>query len=45
MLEDQLQSILHQYWGFDHFRPMQREAVEAALSGRDCFVLMPTGGG
>ncbi|GAB4821155.1 hypothetical protein N2152v2_008201 [Parachlorella kessleri] len=27
------------------FRPRQRDIVEAALAGRDCFVLMPTGGG
>ncbi|KAI3425882.1 hypothetical protein D9Q98_007855 [Chlorella vulgaris] len=27
------------------FRPQQRQIVEAALSGKDCFVLMPTGGG
>jgi bloom syndrome protein len=27
------------------FRPRQRDIVAAALAGRDCFVLMPTGGG
>ena len=26
-------------------RPGQREVVRAALEGKDCFVLMPTGGG
>lgn len=31
--------------GFDAFRPGQREAVEAALAGRDALVVMPTGGG
>jgi ATP-dependent DNA helicase RecQ len=31
--------------GFDTFRPGQREAVEAALAGRDAMVVMPTGGG
>jgi RecQ family ATP-dependent DNA helicase len=32
-------------FGLDQFRPGQREAVEAALAGRDSLVVMPTGGG
>src|SRR5664280_3768780 len=32
-------------FGLDAFRPGQREAVQAALSGRDSLVVMPTGGG
>jgi RecQ family ATP-dependent DNA helicase len=32
-------------FGLDEFRPGQREAVEAALNGRDSLVVMPTGGG
>jgi RecQ family ATP-dependent DNA helicase len=31
--------------GFAEFRPGQREAVEAALAGRDSLIVMPTGGG
>jgi ATP-dependent DNA helicase RecQ len=31
--------------GFERFRPGQREAVEAALEGRDSLIVMPTGGG
>ena len=31
--------------GFASFRPGQREAVGAALEGRDSLVVMPTGGG
>ncbi|HET7483969.1 MAG TPA: ATP-dependent DNA helicase RecQ [Solirubrobacterales bacterium] len=31
--------------GFASFRPGQREAVEAALEGRDSLIVMPTGGG
>src|SRR5919109_2360123 len=33
------------HFGHDEFRPGQREAVEAALAGRDSLVVMPTGGG
>lgn len=36
---------LPQVFGNAAFRPQQRQIVEAALSGKDCFVLMPTGGG
>jgi ATP-dependent DNA helicase RecQ len=32
-------------FGLDAFRPGQREAVVAALQGRDSLVVMPTGGG
>jgi RecQ family ATP-dependent DNA helicase len=31
--------------GFTSWRPGQREAVEAALEGRDSLIVMPTGGG
>jgi RecQ family ATP-dependent DNA helicase len=31
--------------GYEHWRPGQREAVEAALEGRDSLIVMPTGGG
>ena len=33
------------YFGLASFRPGQREAVQAALDGRDCLTVMPTGGG
>lgn len=37
--------ILHKYWGYDQFRPLQAETIEAVCGGRDALVLMPTGGG
>ena len=39
------QTALQRFWGYDAFRPLQEEAVSAALSGRDALVIMPTGGG
>ncbi len=42
---DRLLEVLKRTWGYDSFRPLQREAVEASLSGRDCLVILPTGGG
>ena len=45
MVPDPLLSILEQYWGYTSFRPLQREAMEAVLGGRDSLVILPTGGG
>lgn len=42
---DQLRKILQKYWGYDHFRPLQQEAMSAVLEGRDSVVVLPTGGG
>ncbi len=36
---------LQRYWGYESFRPSQREIVESIASGRDACVVMPTGGG
>ncbi|HEX2096295.1 MAG TPA: ATP-dependent DNA helicase RecQ [Solirubrobacterales bacterium] len=41
---DRADALLTQL-GFEAFRPGQREAVEAALAGRDSLIVMPTGGG
>ena len=34
-----------QYFGYSSFREKQQEIMNATLSGRDVFALMPTGGG
>jgi ATP-dependent DNA helicase RecQ len=38
-------AALHELFGFEAFRPGQREAVDAALADRDVLVVMPTGSG
>jgi ATP-dependent DNA helicase RecQ len=43
--QDAVQRIVHQLWGHAHLRPLQREAIEADLSGRDSLTVMATGGG
>jgi len=40
-----LEDALGRYWGYSTFRPLQREAMEAVLEGRDSLVVMPTGSG
>ena len=42
---DKLQKALKATFGYDGFRPLQREIMEANLAGRDSFALLPTGGG
>jgi ATP-dependent DNA helicase RecQ len=40
-----IHDILKQYWGYDDFRPLQKNIIESVLSGRDTLALLPTGGG
>jgi ATP-dependent DNA helicase RecQ len=37
--------ILKQYWGYDSFRPLQKDIIDLVLGGRDVLALLPTGGG
>ncbi|MBA3923410.1 MAG: DNA helicase RecQ, partial [Nostocaceae cyanobacterium] len=40
-----LEQALKHFFGYDSFRPGQRQIVEQALSDRDLLIIMPTGGG
>jgi ATP-dependent DNA helicase RecQ len=38
-------AAVKRHWGFPTLRPLQEEAIRAALAGRDSLVVLPTGGG
>lgn len=42
---DRLVKALRDIFGYDSFRPGQREVIEAVMEGRDCIAVMPTGAG
>jgi ATP-dependent DNA helicase RecQ len=37
--------VLKKYWGYDSFKDLQEEAINAALECKDSLVILPTGGG
>lgn len=37
--------LLYRIFGYDSFRPGQEKLIDAVLTGRDVFGIMPTGGG
>ncbi|CAN6451465.1 unnamed protein product [Victoria cruziana] len=43
--KEHLKMLLQKHFGYSDFRGKQLEAIQAILSGKDCFCLMPTGGG
>jgi superfamily II DNA helicase RecQ len=43
--EEDMMKILRDVFMLTRFRPSQREAIEAALDGKDVFISLPTGGG
>jgi ATP-dependent DNA helicase RecQ len=41
----QLLATMQRYWGYDSFRPLQAEAMDAVMGNHDSLVVLPTGGG
>jgi ATP-dependent DNA helicase RecQ len=39
------ESILKSVFGYDQFRPLQREIIDNVLARRDTLAILPTGGG
>jgi ATP-dependent DNA helicase RecQ len=44
-MKQRAKEALKQFWGYDSFLPLQKEAIESVCSGRDSVVVLPTGGG
>lgn len=44
-MKSDILEILQRNWGYDSFRPLQRDIIESILEGHDTLGLMPTGGG
>jgi ATP-dependent DNA helicase RecQ len=40
-----LLETIRRFWGYDRLRPLQEEAIAAAIEKRDSLVVLPTGGG
>jgi ATP-dependent DNA helicase RecQ len=45
MVPQGLLDAVAEYWGFTALRPLQAQAIAAALADRDSLVVLPTGGG
>jgi len=43
--KEDLYFSLQKFFGFDRFKGNQEEIIQSVLSGRDTFVILPTGGG
>ena len=39
------EQTLKRWWGYEKFRPMQREIIGTVLEGHDVLAILPTGGG
>ena len=39
------ENVLYRYWGYDAFRPLQKDIILSVLDGKDTLAILPTGGG
>lgn len=42
---EQAYKLLKKYFGYDDFRPAQKQVIEHVLTGQNALIVMPTGGG
>ncbi|HEX7150198.1 MAG TPA: DNA helicase RecQ [Thermoanaerobaculia bacterium] len=42
---DPVLEVIQRTWGFSSLRPLQRQAIDAVLAGRDSLLVVPTGAG
>jgi ATP-dependent DNA helicase RecQ len=40
-----MEELLKKHFGYETFRPLQKDIIQHVLEGQDAVVLMPTGGG
>jgi len=43
--ENKIKTFLQKNFGFNSFRPLQKESIEAVVSKKDLLTILPTGGG
>lgn len=44
-IADPVLDVVERTWGFTSLLPLQRQAIDAVLAGRDSLLVVPTGGG
>jgi ATP-dependent DNA helicase RecQ len=44
-IADPVLDVIERTWGFTSLLPLQRQAIDAVLAGRDSLLVVPTGGG
>ena len=44
-MSENIQKALAEYWGYEDFLPLQKEAMQCIAQGVDSVVVLPTGGG